>query len=826
MQYTTIKKTALLCSLLLLVTTTLAGCGGETQNADVSDTTQMASDTGASGTSSEDAAQSAADMLSVQYEEDDLDDSWDDDAATHITFSEATAFVEGSGAEARDSLLTISAGGTYVLSGMWDDGQIVVDAGENDNIHLVLNGADISCSNGAPLYIIECDKIVITLAGGTENAIADGTVYVYDEDTGEPDAALYSNADLTLNGEGALTVNANYSHGIVGKDDLVITGGYYSVYAVNDGIQGKDSVSISGGTFTIEAGGDAIQSNNDEDAEKGWISLDGGVYSLTAENDGIQAETILQITDGAYTVTTGGGAASTESGFGFNDDETGASAKGLKGGTAVFITGGSFSIDSSDDAIHTNGSATLTGGTFSLSSGDDGVHADNTLSISGGTVDILQSYEGLEGNSIIIGGGVIHVTASDDGLNAAGGRDGSAFEGGGFRQDAFSVDSDTFIQIEGGYLSVIASGDGIDSNGNLYVSGGTVLVSGPTNSGNGALDYNGTGEITGGVFIAAGSSGMAETFSDSSTQCSLLISFTSEQAAGTLVNLSDADGNSIITYSPAKQYQSVVISTPELTQGQTYALSSGGSDSGELSDGLYTGGAYSPGTQLTDITLSSVSTSVSDSGDAISGGGMNFGGMNQGGGARGGQRPGGVLIRSYKRSTAPGCCLLQRRSGAVIIHIHLTGGNACPSFHRFFALSTMACLSLSGVDLSISQAITIIPAILKPSRSSIYRQPRLAVSNKSMGIFVADQAPMKIKTLKSPAPFFISKPATGNAAYKGPAAAAPIKKAITPPLRPACRPIYFIMVSRSTQTSMRPKRTKIGGRTEIISSRLSFVTEK
>jgi hypothetical protein len=241
---------------------------------------------------------------------------------------------------------------------------------------------------------------------------------------------------------------------------------------------------------------------------------------------------------------------------------------------AVSILGGTLSIDSADDAIHTDGDVTVSGGMLTLKSGDDGIHADASLTISGGSVTVSDSYEGLEAADIVIEGGEISVRASDDGLNAAGGSDGSN-GGGWFGGDPFAS-QDASITISGGTLTVNSDGDGIDSNGDLTVSGGTIFVSGPTNSGNGALDYNGSGVITGGTLIAAGASGMAENFSNGSTQCSVLVNFSSTVSAGSEICVYDSDGTLIASYTPEKNYQCAVISAPKLAVGETCTVTAGG----------------------------------------------------------------------------------------------------------------------------------------------------------------------------------------------------------------------------------------------------------
>ncbi|MEZ4718404.1 MAG: carbohydrate-binding domain-containing protein [Caldilineaceae bacterium] len=373
--------------------------------------------------------------------------------------------------------------------------------------------------------------------------------------TDEPDAALFSDDDLTINGGGTLIVTANYNHGIVGKDDLAIDltpgSGAIIVTAVNDGIKGRDSLLVQGGALTIDAGGDGMQSNNDEDADKGVVTIAGGTIVITAAEDGIQAETRLTVSGGDLTLTTGGGSTFTAAD----------SAKGLKAGVDVTITGGTIVVDAADDAVHANESITISGGVLQLASGDDGVHADATLQIDGGTITVSKSYEGLESAVIVINAGDIQVTASDDGINVAGGADGSAVNGRP-GQNQFAASSDYRLTINGGAIVVNALGDGLDANGWIEMTGGVVIVNGPTANNNGALDYDGGFSITGGTLVAAGSAGMAQAPDTTSTQNSLLYTFAATQPAGTMVHIEGAAGNSLVTFTPTHDFQSVVLSSP------------------------------------------------------------------------------------------------------------------------------------------------------------------------------------------------------------------------------------------------------------------------
>lgn len=524
------------------------------------------------------------------FEASDLEVGYDETSTTEITCLDDAVQIDGSGAEATDGVVTITQGGVYIFSGTLS-GQLLVRA-EKQQVQLVLDNICVTCPDGPALLIEEAEKVLILLAEDSVNSLTDSQTYTLDAGEDEPNACLYSKADLTINGAGTLHVTGRYNHGIYCKDMLSITGGTFSIDAVNDGVKGKDGVKILTADMTIEAGGDGIQSNRDDDVNLGYISIGGGTFQITAALDGIQAETTLEISGGTFQVTSGGGSSNAvvqsngeqnpnwgqwpnPMGNGGIADETDTSdsAKGLKAGTAVLISGGVFELDASDDAVHSNGTMDISGGNFTISTGDDGFHSDGALSISAGTIQIHTSYEGIEGLSIAISGGDLTVSASDDGLNAAGGSDGSM----GFDRDFFAEgsDSDCFIRISGGTLTIAAQGDGIDSNGALYLEGGTVYISGPTSSANSALDYGSTAEITGGTIVAVGSAGMASGFTSGSSQYSFLTAFASVVSAGTELTVTDSDGNILCSYMPVQDYQSLVISTPELIAGECYTITAG-----------------------------------------------------------------------------------------------------------------------------------------------------------------------------------------------------------------------------------------------------------
>ena len=514
-----------------------------------------------------------------EFTDRDQDASYDEASATRIMLSDEGIAIDGTGATADGSVLTISAEGTYILSGALSNGRIVVSCTDGEKVQLVLSGVDIHCEDYAALYVEEADKVFVTLAEGTENTLSDGADYAL-EDGDNVDATVFSRADITFNGAGTLAVTGNYNHAVVSKDDLAVTGGTYTITAVGHGLNGKDCVKISGGTFSIDAGSDGIQSDNDEDAGRGYVYITGGDFDIAAMGDGIQAETELRIEGGDFDIVTGGGSVndSTQSDWGFwggreQATEETASAKGLKAGVALTIAGGTFNIDSSDDALHSNGDMTISGGAISIASGDDGAHADETLSVSGGEIVISQSYEGMEAANIGISGGTIDIASSDDGLNTAGGNDSSAL-GDRPGRGAFDTDDGSDLAISGGTVVIDASGDGIDANGSIYVSGGEVYVNGPTSGADGAIDYAGEAVISGGTFIAVGPSGMAQNFSQGSSQCAALIS--ASGAAGETVEIFDANGNVLFSFTPAKSYSSILVSLEALSVGESYTVSIGG----------------------------------------------------------------------------------------------------------------------------------------------------------------------------------------------------------------------------------------------------------
>lgn len=579
-------NTAALLMAAMLAMAGVSGCGsggGTQSNIQTSESAQSQdkteTDTQASNEEGTDqSTEPAESAVDTEFSDRDKDGSYSESDASKITLKGSQAEVEGENVSVSGSTVKISGEGTYIISGTLENGQIIVDAADEDKVQIVLKDAVIHCDTSAAIYVKNADKVYITLAEGSVNELSGGTEYV-DTDDNTVDGVIYSKADLTVNGSGSLTIDADYKHGIVSKDTLAVTGGTMSIDAVSQCLSGKDGVKILDGSFILTTQGKAVKSENSDDTALGNI----------------------------------------------------------------YVAGGTFTVKSEDDAFHASGSMIIDGGTFTVESGDDAFHADQDGVFNDGTISVITCNEGLEGYRVTINGGDISITASDDAVNAAnpdsssnqepgggmsggqmpemdqtqtertqpvkgqvpeesasadqslaagmetgrqgreGGRQGGMSPRGGMggRGGSMENDANAYIKITGGTLTVDSGGDGLDSNGSLTISGGTVYVNGSVNGGNGALDYNGDGIITGGIVIAAGSSGMAQGFNESSSQYSILQNLTGQQEAGSAITLTDKDTTVLVSWSPQKQYSSVVISCPELKEGGTYTLTTG-SESAEL----------------------------------------------------------------------------------------------------------------------------------------------------------------------------------------------------------------------------------------------------
>ena len=298
--------------------------------------------------------------------------------------------------------------------------------------------------------------------------------------------------------------------------------------------------------------------------------------TITAGDDGIAAQTDVIVADGTVRVVAGGG-----NGTAVAED---ASPKGLSGTVSVVVGGGDLTVDAADDAIGSDGVVSIAGGSLSLAAGDDGVHADHALQITDGTVDVTTSYEGLEAGLITIAGGTRRRGVQRRRRERL--RPGRHRRAGAGRHGG----TDVGLTITGGTLVVDSGGDGLDANGFLTMTGGTAVVNGPTNDGNGALDVDGTFDVSGGTILAAGASGMAMTPGADSAQSFVAFTFSSTQAAGTVVHVLDADGTEIAAFESSKDFSSLVYASADVVAGQTYSAATGGSVSGKTVGGLAAAG--------------------------------------------------------------------------------------------------------------------------------------------------------------------------------------------------------------------------------------------
>ena len=474
-------------AILLAATLIVSGCSATSEMLDAQSSTQPAS---ASSTIS------ASDMFTDR----DMEMDYDAQACAEIQLSGDSAASTSNSVQISEGTVTITEEGVYRLSGTLEEGMIVVNAPDGAKVQLVLDGVQIHSATSAAIYVLEADKVFITTASESENTMENGGEYV-DIDENNIDAVIFSKSDLTLNGTGMLTITAAAGHGIVSKDDLVLTGGNYHITAASHGLSGKDSVRIADGSYVISSGKDGIHAENADDVSLGFLYVAGGNFDIDAQGDGMSASAELQIAGGEFDIFTGEGSASvtmkTDSmNFGpQNDTQTqtetdSVSQKGIKGEGTFTILAGRFTIDSADDAFHAGGDLQISGGTFDLKSGDDAIHSDAAVQIGDGDFVISYCYEGIEGYSVTIDAGTFEINSEDDGLNAAGGADSSGFGGDRPGQDRFASDSDCFIVINGGSLNIVSKGDCIDSNGALTINGGDLNL---TCNGNGdtALDCDG-----------------------------------------------------------------------------------------------------------------------------------------------------------------------------------------------------------------------------------------------------------------------------------------------------------------------------------------------
>lgn len=451
--------------------------------------------------------------------------------------------------------LTITEAGIYTINGKINNGNITIDT--IGNIKLILNNISIKNNNGPAIIIENANTTVIELKDKTTNTLEDGKEY----ENNEYDGCLFSKDDLVIEGLGKLKIKSNYLDGIVSNDDLKIINGNITIDSNDDGIRGKDSVYIKDGSFKINSNGDGIKSTTDTDKEKGFIKIKNGTFTIESKKDAIQAETKLIIDNGTFNIKTG------------NDNSSSLevdSIKGLKAKDNIIISTATINITSADDAIHSNKFVGIKSGTLNLSSNDDAIHADTEIIIDDGTINIEDSYEGIEAEDITINGGSITINTHDDGINISGGLDNTNMNIPPNEKHT-PTSSTGILTINNGTININAEGDGIDVNGSIIINDGNLYIDGPTKGGNGILDYDNTFNINDGTLVAIGNRDMLQIPSKTSKN-NTLIFFIKKNYTNEEITLEDENGNIIVTYTPKKVYETIIISSKKIREGNTYTL--------------------------------------------------------------------------------------------------------------------------------------------------------------------------------------------------------------------------------------------------------------
>ncbi len=528
-----------------------------------------------SGTLSEGQIVVDADNAKVQIVFDNVDITCASSAAVYVKSAEKVFVTLAEGAQN-----TLRNTDEYVAI---DDNNI--DAVIFAKSDLTLNGTgSLTIVSAEGHGIVSKDDLKIT--GGTYDIIAAGHALSGKDSVRIADGTFI----LTAEKDGIHAENADDEE----KGYIYIADGDFTITSDGDGMDASNIVQIEDGTFDITAGGGAANSLKTHESD-----MPGGGMSQNIERPDGESMPQMGEKPDEESMSQMGEKPDEESMPQMGEkpdgenmpqdtttDESGTSTKGIKAGGGMYLNGGTYQIDSADDSIHSNANITIADGTYTLATGDDGVHADDALTVNGGTITVTESYEGLEGLTVTINDGTIDITARDDGVNAAGGTDQSGF---GTFGDHFkgmdsaddeteeTTDKEMWMELNGGYIHILAGGDGVDSNGDLTINGGEIYIDGPSDNGNSAIDYGdrSSAYVNGGMLVAIGSSGMAEGMSDSSKQEVLMVKLGEQMEVGD-VELTDNEGNVIVSYTALKSYDCVIISTAEVESGATYTLTTSG----------------------------------------------------------------------------------------------------------------------------------------------------------------------------------------------------------------------------------------------------------
>ena len=464
--------------------------------------------------------------------------NYDKSTSSIITLNGDSISFQGEGVIVGNSTVTITQAGTYVISGNLNNGQIIVDAADTDDVRIVLENVNIHSETSAAIYVRNADKLIVTLPSGTTNTLSGGSTYE-NIDENNIDGVIFSKDDLTINGEGTLNINANYKHGIVSKNDLNIVGGTFNINSVSQALSGKDAVKIYGGVFNIESQGKGIKSEDVDETEKGNIYITGGEFNLNTVDDALHASGSIVIDEGNFTIKT-------------EDD-------GMHADKDLVINGGNINITESYEGLE-GYKVVINGGEINIVSSDDGINAANPEN-----TNIVEVIPDTTNNMNAV------PVPPTDGNTMVPGKMGRPNTDNGMINDPSA-----YIKITGGNTTINASGDGIDSNGSFLVTGGSLFVSGALTRGDAAIDYNGGAKIEGGTVVAIGGIGMNQSFGSESTQYSISYSVNVQGSENNAVKLIDDSGNVVVSWeNPPKAYSSVVVSSPDLKQNGNYKLQTG-----------------------------------------------------------------------------------------------------------------------------------------------------------------------------------------------------------------------------------------------------------
>lgn len=528
-----------------------------------------------SGTLSEGQIVVDADNAKVQIVFDNVDITCASSAAVYVKSAEKV-------------FVTLAEGSQNTLRNT--DEYVAID--DNNIDAVIFAKSDLTLNGTGSLTIVSAEghgivsKDDLKITGGTYDITAAGHALSGKDSVRIADGTFI----LTAEKDGIHAENADDEE----KGYIYIADGDFTITSDGDGMDASNIVQIEDGTFDITAGGGAANSLKTHESD-----MPGGGMSQNIERPDGESMPQMGEKPDEESMSQMGEKPDEESMPQMGEkpdgenmpqdtttDESGTSTKGIKAGGGMYLNGGTYQIDSADDSIHSNANITIADGTYTLATGDDGVHADDALIVNGDTITVTESYEGLEGLTVTINDGTIDITASDDGINTAGGTDQSGF---GTFGDHFkgmdsaddeteeTTDKEMWMELNGGYIHILAGGDGVDSNGDLTINGGEIYIDGPSDNGNSAIDYGdrSSAYVNGGMLVAIGSSGMAEGMSDSSKQEVLMVKLGEQMKAGDVV-LTDSEGNVIVSYTALKSYDCVIISTAEVESGATYTLTTSG----------------------------------------------------------------------------------------------------------------------------------------------------------------------------------------------------------------------------------------------------------